>query len=73
MKNKLKILWFGLVPLSWCLAFLLVKWAQFYPINCDLSLPDSPGGLCIFIGLTGVCGTIILLFAGFGFAIYLQD
>lgn len=70
MKNKLKILWLCIIPLGWYLAFLLAKWVQFYPIVCDAT-KESPIGLCIFLTMTGVLGSIILIFGSFALTIYL--
>ena len=70
--EKLKVLWFGLVPLGWFLALKLVIWVQFYPIVCDAS-KESPIGLCMFLAMTGILGTILLFGASIGLAIYLQE
>ena len=66
--KKLKVLWFGLVPLGWFLSFRLVLWISNYPIDWS-----SPSGLGMFLSMSGFIGTITLFFGAIGLAIYLQD
>ena len=71
--NKLKILWFGLIPLGWFLSFRLVEWVQFYPITCNPDVPNSPDGLCIFLMMSGVFGTVLIMISFIALAFHLQD
>jgi hypothetical protein len=66
--DKLKVLWFGLVPIGWWLAFEVIKWGHYYPIDCK-----EPNGICIFIFFTQFFGSIAFIGASIGLAIYLQD
>lgn len=66
--NKLKILWFILVPIGWFLAFRLIIWIQNYPINWI-----EPSAIDIFLVCTGIFGTIALIFGAISIAIHLQD
>ncbi len=71
MKNKLKVLWFAVIPLGWWLSFILVKWVQFYPIDCLTN--DSPIGLCLFLVMSGLIGTVAIFTSSIALAIYMQD
>jgi len=66
--NKIKVLWFGLVPLGWWLSLQLIIWITNYPINWN-----NPSGLGVFLTFTGVIGTLMLIFGALGIAIYLQE
>ncbi len=68
--NKLKLLWFLLVPIGWWLAFELVKWVQFYPVNCS---GEENFGICSFLIMTGFFGSIALIASSIFLAIRLQD
>ena len=72
MKNKLKVLWFGLIPLGWFLAFKLILWVTYYPITCNAD-DSSPVSLCIFLTFTGFLGTFFLVGSSIALAIQLQD
>lgn len=67
--NKLKLLWLGLVPIGWYLAFLLVKWVQYYPVDC--STDDMKIGLCMFLFLSGLLGSALLMVGSIGLAVML--
>jgi len=69
--NKLKVLWFGLVPVGWFLALRLIIWINNYPIDWSSNGGDT--GLAMFLVMTGVFGTIALIFGAIGLAVYLQD
>ena len=71
MKNKLKVLWFLVVPLSWFCAFELVKWVSYYPTPCIEGSNDL--GLCIFLAMTGLFGSMLGLIGGVALAIHMQD
>lgn len=71
--KKLKLLWFSLVPLGWFLSFRLIEWVQFYPINCNPDIPNSAEGLCIFLGMSAVFGTFLIMISSIALAIHLQD
>lgn len=71
MRNKLKVLWFGLIPLGWFLSFILVKWIQFYPVSCPSDGTNI--GICLFLGMSGIFGTLFFMFGSLSLAIYLQD
>ena len=66
--NKLKVLWFGVVPIGWFLAFKLVEWVQFYPFDCK-----EASGLCFFLIVTGFFGSCLLILGSVGLAFHLQD
>ena len=67
MKNKLNILWVGLVPLAWFLSFKFIVWIHNYPINWG-----EISGIGLFLALSGFFGTIVLIGGAFAAALYLQ-
>lgn len=68
--NKLKVLWFGLIPVGWFVALRLIIWINHYPINWS---GQEDIGLQMFLVMTGFFGSIVLIFGAVGLAIYLQD
>lgn len=66
--KKIKVLWFGLVPLAWFVALRMNIWITNYPIDWS-----GPSGLGVFLVMTGILGTVVLIFGAIGLAIYLQD
>ena len=68
MKNKIKVLWFGLVPLAWCLALKFIIWITNYPIDWS-----KISGLGIFLSMSGILGAILIIGSGVLLAVYLQD
>lgn len=69
-KNKLKLLWFGLVPLGWFLALKMNIWIANYPGVWE---ETSASGLKLFFAMTGVFGSVALIIGAFALAVHLQD
>lgn len=64
--EKLKILWFGLVPLGWFISFELVKWAIFYPVDY-IQYP----GIGAFMILTCLIGIPVMYIGSVLLSVYL--
>jgi len=69
--NKIKILWFLVVPIAWLLSLKLIEWITYYPVSCSTS--DSPVGICMWFAMTGIFGVLGLVVGSIILAFYMQE
>lgn len=69
MKEKLKLLWFGIVPLAWYINFKFIELIQDYSIKNW----DGPIALGLFLTALELVVPVLIFLGAISLAFYLQD